>query len=290
MNQQQHSQRYHQRMQALGATPNLTRLDPSGTTRLALADFSSFEGEYEASPYLMLNMCTKNISRLRRVGDGQHLEGVLRPGTVGLALPHTKAEGYWGEMQLLGIGVDLQALNNNDERASFQVEDLIASASTFHNDPLLTAVMTAMWRDAEEHGLSSAFFEHGLELVLNRLANYKVKPSTKRVSRRLLGTRLTRVLDLMESRISSNVTLLELAQLVDQDKSSFSRSFRDAMGYAPYEYFTLRRMERAKQLLHTSQSITEIAFSVGYTNPSKFSSAFKRLYAMTPSAWRHALD
>ena len=58
----------------------------------------------------------------------------------------------------------------------------------------------------------------------------------------------------MEERIDTNVQLLELAQLAGQDKSSFSKSFNDAIGYAPYEYFTLQRMERAKQLLRSGSS------------------------------------
>ncbi|PHS30962.1 MAG: hypothetical protein COA95_07225 [Methylophaga sp.] len=288
ISRQHRPEAFQQRMQKLGASPQLTRIDPAGTVKLALSEFSPFEGEYASAPYLMLHMCTRHIGRIRRFGDGQELEGVLRPGTVGLALPNTTGEGYWEKMQMLGIAVDLEAFNRENEQ-SFHVDDFAASASALHNDPLITAVMTAMWRDAEVNGLSSAFFDHGLNLVLNRLSEYNKKPESKKASRPLTGVRLTRVLDLIEERISTNVTLLELAQVAEQDKSSFSRSFRQRMGYAPYEYFTFRRMERAKQLLHLGQSVTEVAFTVGYLNPSKFSAAFRRVLGFTPSEWKLSL-
>lgn len=287
--EQQHTEAFRKRMQSVGANPQLTRLDPSGTVRLALADFSPFEGEYDKNPYLVLNMCVGHIGRIRRVGDGQQLEGVLRPGTFGIALPNSQAEGYWTKTKMLAIGVDLQQLNTSTENKSFSADDFAASASTLHNDPLITAVMTAMWRDAEAHGLSSAFFEHGLQLVLERLANYQAKPNLPRPTRALTEYQLSHVIGLMESRLSSNIQLFELASAIGQDKSYFSKAFRAATGYAPYEYFTLMRMKRAKLLLRTNTSITQVALNLGYTNPSKFAAAFRKVYGYSPSQWKRAL-
>ena len=36
----------------------------------------------------------------------------------------------------------------------------------------------------------------------------------------------------------------------------------------------------------TDKSITEIAASVGYENPNKFSSAFKKMFARSPREYR----
>lgn len=277
---------FKKRMQAVQAVSQLTCIDPAGMVRLAVSDFEPFEGEFEAIPYLTIHMCTKYIGRIRRVGNEQHLEGVMRPGTVGIAMPNSPAKGSWTKMQMLAIGVDLDRLLSQEEKNDFNVDDLYASASTLHNDPLITSVMTAMWRDAEAHGLMTPFFQHGLMLILERLSKYKAKTIAYRASRLLAGEKLTQVLALIESRIGTNVQLLELAQISGQDKSSFSRSFRAATGHAPYEYFVLRRMEHAKQLLRSEVSITDIALSVGYNNPSKFSSAFRKVFGCTPSAWR----
>ena len=43
------------------------------------------------------------------------------------------------------------------------------------------------------------------------------------------------------------------------------------------------RMQTARVLLQdTSRSVTEIAATLGYDNPSKFSEAFKKEYGITP--------
>jgi AraC family transcriptional regulator len=277
---------FKEKMQALQAVPVLTRIDPTGMVRLAVSDFDGFDGHFEALPYLTIHMCTKHIARIRRVGVKQHLEGVMRPGTIGIAMPNSQAEGYWTKMQMLVIGVDLNRLLFQTQENKIDINRLNASASTLHNDPLLTSVMTSLWRDAEAHGLSTPFFEQGLMLILRRLSDYKPKGISYRAIRPLKGQRLQNVLSLMEERIGQNIQLTELAKLSGQDKSSFSRSFQDATGHTPYEYFILRRIEHAKKLLHTTMSITDIAFSVGYTNPSKFSATFRKVVGNTPSQWR----
>lgn len=245
---------FKERMQAVQAYPHLTCIDPTGMVRLAVSDFEPFEGEFPPIPYLTIHMCTKHIGRIRRIGNGQHLAGVMRPGTIGIAMPNSRAEGSWTRMQMLTIGVDLDRLLRQVPEHTIDINHLYLSASTLHNDSLLTSVMTAIWRDAEAHGLSTLFFEHGLMLILKWLSTCQLKTISNRTSRPLTGERLARVLALMEERIDTNVQLLELAQLAGQDKSSFSKSFNDATGYAPYEYFTLQRMERAKQLLRSGSS------------------------------------
>lgn len=282
--QQQHKTQ--QRMANIGVTPSLVLADPCESSLLALADFDVGEGDYGASPYLKLNMCTAHIGRMGRFGDGPSLEGVLRPGTVAIALPNTPASGFWSKTQMLGITIDLNKFMST-YGAIATSDRLFPSATTLHTDPLLTAVMTALWRDAECHGLSSLFFEQGIAVLLKHLANYRCKAVHQATVYPLRGQRLQQVLDLVESRVGSDVRVIELAALAKQDTRTFTRSFFAATGFAPYEYFTLRRMAYAQQLLSNEiLTITEIAQQVGYANPSKFSAAFRRVYGVTPSRWR----
>lgn len=169
--------------------------------------------------------------------------------------------------------------------------DSLVAASQFHNDTLLSSVMTALWRDAEFHGLSGAFFEQGIQVLLSRLINLGRKPQTKSLVHPLNGSSLKCVLDFIESRLQEDIRIAELSRLTGQDPSTFTRAFVAAMRIPPYAYFTFRRMELAKQLLKDKRlSITEIAFRVGYSNPSKFSAAFRRISGHSPSAWRSKLN
>ncbi|WP_458788326.1 helix-turn-helix domain-containing protein [Vallitalea sediminicola] len=58
-------------------------------------------------------------------------------------------------------------------------------------------------------------------------------------------------------------------------------------GESPYHYLKKLRMNFAAHKLHeTELSILEIAISVGYNNPSKFSNAFKSILGVLPSTFR----
>jgi AraC-like DNA-binding protein len=58
-------------------------------------------------------------------------------------------------------------------------------------------------------------------------------------------------------------------------------------GLGPYAYLRQYRLQKAKDLLiRTEKNILEIANSVGYANPSKFSCAFKRVFGLSPLKYR----
>ncbi|MBJ7536585.1 helix-turn-helix domain-containing protein [Marinomonas transparens] len=277
---------FNARMTELDATPSISVSDQGGMAMLAHARFSPFEGEFEAAPFLMLTLCTANIGRMHRSGEGPSLEGVLRPGTFTMALPNTSVFGSFPGTEMLGIAVNLSVLNSLTEH-TYTTEDFIPAASQLHKDVYLSSVMNALWRDAELHGLSSAFFEQGLNVILQHLSNAEYKPMSQKSVYSLSKRHLETVLDYIESRVCSDVSVTELATLVGQDTRSFTRSFSMAIGYTPYVYFTLRRMEYAKRLLcQGNVSITDVAISIGYSNPSKFSAAFRRTVGVTPNTWR----
>nr|WP_231965595.1 helix-turn-helix transcriptional regulator [Mycobacterium sp. E802] len=68
---------------------------------------------------------------------------------------------------------------------------------------------------------------------------------------------------------------------------AFTQAFRKAFHTTPYQFALDRRIARAQTLLlTTSQSITEIAARVGFSNPSHFATAFKRRVGISPRGYR----
>ena len=281
--QQEHDD-FNNRLKAIGVKPSLSLSDPNGILQLAHADFNAFEGSFGSSSRLMLNLCTAGVGRMGRFSDQANIEGVIRSGDTLIALPNSEAEGYFSSTSMLGIAIDLPALEGTiGEKIS--VEDFLPAASNFHRDPLLTAVMTALWRDAETHGLTSAFFEQGLLVIFNQLANYRKKTPLPRPVKPLSGNSLKRSLEFIESRLDSNLRVAAIAKETNLDIRTFTRAFRAATGYAPFEYLTMRRMEVAKGLLRKGDTVTDVSMVVGYSNPSKFSAAFRRLNGRAPKEW-----
>jgi AraC family transcriptional regulator len=282
--QKQHAD-FNNRITDLGVIPSISISDPNGMLQLAHAHFEAFDGYFESSPRLMLNLCTAGVAKLGRFSKEANIEGVMRAGDALLALPYSKATGYYSPISMLGIAIDL-AMFENVIGEEISTDELLPAASNFHRNPLITTVMTALWRDAEVNGLTSAFFEQGLLVILHELANYRKNPTLARVVSPLSRHRLNRSLEFIDSKLDSNLRVSTIAQEANLDVRTFTRAFRAATGYAPFEYMTMRRMKVAKQLLNKGNSITETSMIVGYSNPSKFSAAFRRYIGVTPSVWR----
>jgi AraC family transcriptional regulator len=100
-----------------------------------------------------------------------------------------------------------------------------------------------------------------------------------------------RVVEFMEEHLVADVSLAELADLVRLSPYHFVRSFKQSFGLPPHRYWTARRIERAKELLaNPDTSITAIAFAIGFSGSSAFSSTFHRIAGQTPSAYRRSLE
>ncbi len=86
-------------------------------------------------------------------------------------------------------------------------------------------------------------------------------------------------------------TVEELAQRVGMSRSAFSLKFKDTVGESPIEYLTRWRMLVAEDRIDTtSESISEIAQSLGYDSPSAFAKVFKKLTGYPPRERRNRQD
>lgn len=78
-----------------------------------------------------------------------------------------------------------------------------------------------------------------------------------------------------------------LAAEANTSKFHFLRCFAEAYGTTPAAYLTERRIERAQDLLRaTNLTVTEVCLLVGYSSLGSFSSRFRRLVGVTPSAYQ----
>lgn len=98
---------------------------------------------------------------------------------------------------------------------------------------------------------------------------------------------LRRVKSHIHQNFDKDLSLDDLANLAGISKFHFSRRFRQATGITPYQYVLETRIERAKRLLHGSESpISEVADEVGFNSQSQFNRAFKKMVGMTPGDFR----
>ncbi|MGH6615726.1 helix-turn-helix domain-containing protein [Sphingomonas sp.] len=260
------------------------RANPAGSVMMVRAGYDAFAGEVRTGPYLRIGMALGPATRLFQNADGVRLDGQWRFGEVVVTPPHRRVETRSAALRMVGLAIDLDRATKCQGCAVLDA-DLARAAGGFQRDRLLTSVLSALWHEADVHGASSAFFDHGVALVLQRLADLPPPPGNRRVYP-LGPERFARVVELIESRLDDDLSVPEMAAEAGQDPSGFTRSFRATTGMTPYAFLTLRRMERAKLLLATGLSVTRVAGAVGYANAGKFASAFVRMCGVTPSAWQ----
>jgi AraC-like DNA-binding protein len=100
---------------------------------------------------------------------------------------------------------------------------------------------------------------------------------------------LLRAKDLADARYAEPLEVDDLARAAGLSKAHFSREFRRTFGESPYVYLMTRRLERAAALLHTTDySVAEICLEVGLQGVGSFTTSFKRMFGMTPTAYRAA--
>lgn len=91
----------------------------------------------------------------------------------------------------------------------------------------------------------------------------------------------------IEQEYRMGLTLERLALHVGVSKYHLQRLFKRNTGISPLEYATKLRMNEAlKRLQTTDDSITEIAYYLGYKSSAHFSSVFRHHIGCIPSVYR----
>lgn len=90
--------------------------------------------------------------------------------------------------------------------------------------------------------------------------------------------------------LSNPPTLAELARETGLNQLKLKRGFKIMFGHSVYETFQRERMEHALVLLN-NHKVTETAMTLGYSNVSHFSAAFRKQFGILPrEARQRGLD
>ena len=88
--------------------------------------------------------------------------------------------------------------------------------------------------------------------------------------------------------LEGSLTIQEIAQDLGISYSSFRKLFKEYTGIAPAMYQQTLRLQRAKELLSTTdESIKEIAYRLNFESPDYFSAKFKSQTGLKPSDFRN---
>ena len=91
----------------------------------------------------------------------------------------------------------------------------------------------------------------------------------------------------IKNNVDNNVTLQELADLVNLEKTYFIKKFRTVMGTTPMQYVKKARLERAKKLLlYSDMNITQISDALNFGSIHRFSEFFINEVGISPQKFK----
>lgn len=91
----------------------------------------------------------------------------------------------------------------------------------------------------------------------------------------------------IQNNYSKDISLDDVSRTVNISPYYFSKIFKEETGEGFVEYLTGIRIEKAKELLNTTEySIKEICSMVGYADPNYFSRSFKKNVGVTPTEYK----
>ena len=115
--------------------------------------------------------------------------------------------------------------------------------------------------------------------------------SSKTVASDELRQRLRRARDHADRYFAEPLSLGQLAAVAAISKWHFHRLFASTYGMTPAGYVSERRIERAQDLLRsTNLTVTEVCFAVGFASLGSFSSRFREVVGETPREFQRRYD
>lgn len=92
----------------------------------------------------------------------------------------------------------------------------------------------------------------------------------------------------MREEMESKASVQEIAARIGMGYSLFRKQFKEYTGLSPAQYFQEIKLQRAKELLHTSPlSVKEIAYLLNFESPDYFSAQFKKKTGRKPTEFRN---
>lgn len=101
-----------------------------------------------------------------------------------------------------------------------------------------------------------------------------------------LDSDIDRVVEFMQSHYADDLTLEKLADIAMLSRYHFLRVFQRKTGLPPHQHLLQIRVMKARDLLRGGASVGQAALETGFVDQSHLTKCFKRVYGITPGAYR----
>jgi two-component system response regulator YesN len=99
--------------------------------------------------------------------------------------------------------------------------------------------------------------------------------------------RLVKVNEFVQKNYSSNIKISDVAKIANLEKKYFSAYFKKNTGICFRDWLSWVRIQKSISLMREhNYQITEVCYSVGFSDLRTFERAFKKITGYTPSSFK----
>ena len=227
---------------------------------------------------------SRNGRLLYRGWSGAGASRLHAPGTS----PHVNLEGNFGCLHLY-LPVSHVAASAAEAELPGRLGLELLDPDLQH-DPVLAGIGRTLRAEmAAPDPIARLRFELlGQDLVLHLLRRWSNTGGGRPAPKGGLAPwQVRRVLDYLQAHLGEDISLARLAAEARLSTFHFARAFRQSMGTPPHRFLAGLRLDRARQLLETTDlAVTEVAAQVGYQAPQALARVFRRELGQSPGEWR----
>jgi AraC family transcriptional regulator len=165
----------------------------------------------------------------------------------------------------------------------FNIQEIRYDTVMLH---LMQAMLPTLERPNEVSGL---YLDSMFLAVRDHIAETYGGFTTKATSNRLglTARQLRHALEYIESNLSQDVSLADVADASATSVSSLTRGFKTALGISPHRWLLNRRIALAQRLIYESATpLSEVAASCGFADQSHLTRVFMQKVGSSPTRWR----
>ena len=228
----------------------------------------------------------------RVVGDSEEAFGPTDLVMVGPSLPHAwKSKDVTNHVITIQFSQELSQYPMLSKRIFAPIRQLLQDAENglSFEGPEQESIKEQIISLTRMQGFQSvtAFLN-----ILSTMANANRKRLVSGLFESDLGSstksrRIAKVCEYIDQNLDKDLSLAEVAALVNMSESAFSHFFKKRTGLSYINYVNNQRIARACTLLSdTTLSAAEICYDCGFNNKSNFIRIFRKKKNMTPIEYR----
>ncbi|PNG26699.1 AraC family transcriptional regulator [Methylocella silvestris] len=217
----------------------------------------------------------------------------IAPGTVSIVRRDVEIQSAApsGAFPIMVLQLDSSRLQDLAPAQVLAIDKVLNSAQVTR-DFRLAALLSAMCAEVKDGCASGRLYGESISVAfLAYLAGRYATPSLPAGCEKCLSPAEIRTLvGFIRENLARNISVTELAGLVQMRPSRFAHMFKASFGVSPYQFVMRERVAGAKDLFASAKlSASRVATEIGFSSQSHFVKVFRQFTGVTPKQYRAGL-